>query len=318
MTVYKPLNRPVARRSGTGAQTSTRHIGSALRMIFTLPGLTGSSRIFAASAFVLLLAACTAEPGSDRPAPAPSGEDVDIPAVASEEAGKRPGSAFAAIEGQWAVRSVGNTPFPGNQGIVNFQSETFFSHEAGCGGGHPAFYEATPGGDLRTSRREAVIIGKCSGPQAASLERLLADFIDRASGWSLEEDGLLVLTAADGTRAVLGRPQGPRPELQGEWRVLSIDGEAWDGARAARVTISHDYIGGGAGCNSGGASYRSPRPGSLVLDSMPTTLRRCEDALMQADARLFGALRTVTGYEVRGDRLTLTGLQPIELERMPG
>lgn len=183
-------------------------------MIFTLPKITGSNRLIAVSVYALLLAACTAETGSDRPAPAPSGEEADIPAVASEDTVTGPGSTFAAIEGQWAVRSVGNTPFPGNQGIVNFQSETFFSHEAGCGGGHPAFYEATPGGDLRTSRREAVIIGKCSGPQAASLERLLADFIDRASGWSLQEDGSLVLTAADGTRAVLGRPEGRGPNCR--------------------------------------------------------------------------------------------------------
>ncbi len=228
------------------------------------------------------------------------------------------GDPFTKLEGQWAIETVGDTAFPANVGIVNFQSKDFFSHEAGCGGGHPAFYEASPNGDLSTSRREPVVIGKCSSSQAASLEKLLTDFLDRANRWALNQDGALVLIAADGTRAVLRRPEGPRPVLQGEWRVLSIGGSAWDGPQPARITISYNYIGAGAGCNSGGASYASPEPGRLVLDSLPTTLTRCEDALMQAEAQLFHALRTVTKYQFDSDRLILTGSQQLELERAPG
>ena len=245
----------------------------------------------------------------------PAAQDIVAPASGpkrvTEDASLSP---FELLDGQWTVERVGSTRFPLDVGIVNFQSDEFFSHEAGCGGGHPAFYSAGVDGSFSTSRREAVRIGKCSTAEAPVLERLLADFIDRATGWEILEGDKLMLSAGDGSIAMLSRPRGPVPALQGEWRVVSIGGEPWRGPEPASISISYNWIGAGAGCNSGGSTWTSPAPGRLVLGSVPTTLMLCDDALMQAEETLFDALRSVTGYELDGVRLTLTGARPIRLE----
>lgn len=133
---------------------------------------------------IALGAACA--PTSDTPVPPV--DDVSAPTAAVEE------TPAQMLSGQWEIERIDNTLFPKQQGIVNFQSEEFFSHEAGCGGGHPAFYNAGLDGTFKTSRREAVVIGKCEGPRAAELERLLADFIDRADGWTMPAKDRLILT----------------------------------------------------------------------------------------------------------------------------
>ena len=218
--------------------------------------------------------------------------------------------------GQWEVERIDDIAFPKQQGIVNFQSEEFFSHEAGCGGGHPAFFEAGKDGSFRTWRREAVIIGKCQGPRAAELERLLADFIDRADGWVMPWDDRLILRSASGSVAYLKRPVGPVPELEGKWRVVAIDGRAWEGPGTASVTVSYNWFGAGGPCNGGGAGWSSPGPGQIRLDSFASTEMLCEPEKMAADSRIFGAVSAASGYRViSSDRVELTGGSTVLLER---
>ena len=104
----------------------------------------------------------------------------------------------------------------------------------GLGGGYPAFYRLE-GDRIAITRLEAIRTGKCAGtPElangtpalraaAAASERRLAAFIDRLSGWSRDGD-VLILTARDGTRAVLTTPAEPHPELAGRWLIESIGG----------------------------------------------------------------------------------------------
>lgn len=218
--------------------------------------------------------------------------------------------------GQWEVERIDGIAFPKQQGIVNFQSEEFFSHEGGCGGGHPAFFEAGKDGSFRTWRREAVIIGKCQGPRAAELERLLADFIDRADGWVMPWDDRLILRSASGSLAYLKRPVGPVPELEGKWRVVAIDGRAWEGPGTASVTVSYNWFGAGGPCNGGGAGWSSPGPGRIRLDSFVSTEMLCEPEKMAADSRIFGAVSAASGYRViSSDRVELTGGRTVLLER---
>ena len=218
--------------------------------------------------------------------------------------------------GHWEVERIDDIAFPKQQGIVNFQSDVFFSHEAGCGGGHPAFFEAGKDGSFRAWRREAVIIGKCEGPRAAELERLLANFIDRADGWVMPAEDRLVLRSAAGSVAYLKRPVGPVPELEGQWRVLSIGGRAWEGPGTASVTVSYNWFGAAGPCNSGGAGWSSPGPGQIRLASFMSTQVACESEQMLADGRIFSAVSSATGYRVLApDRVELTGGSTILLER---
>ncbi|MBX7481733.1 META domain-containing protein [Qipengyuania qiaonensis] len=222
-----------------------------------------------------------------------------------------------ALNGQWEVVRIDDLAFPAKLGIVNFQSGQFFSHEAGCGGGHPAFYEAGADGSLRTWRREAVRIGKYSSPEAPALERALADFIDSARGWSKPANNRLELTASNGSTAYLRRPVGPVPALEGEWRVVLIDGQAWTGPQPASISVGYNWFGASAGCNGGGATWSSPAPGKLSIGTITATQMRCEQTLMQAEGNLFGALASVTGYRLIGDdRAILEGAREIDLARM--
>lgn len=251
-------------------------------------------------------AACA--PTSDTPVPPV--DDVSAPTAAVEQ------TPAQMLSGQWEIERIDNTLFPKQQGIVNFQSEEFFSHEAGCGGGHPAFYDAGLGSTFKTSRREAVVIGKCEGPRAAELERLLADFIDRADGWTMPAKDRLILTSAGGSTAYLKRPVGPVPELEGKWRVLSIGGRTWDGPGEAGVMVSYNWIGASGPCNSGGAGWSSPGPGRIALDGFMSTQALCEPELMRADGRIFSAVSGASGYRViSADRVELTGGTAILLER---
>lgn len=221
------------------------------------------------------------------------------------------------LAGTWILRSVGDTAFPGESGIVNFSGGGFLTHEAGCGGGHPVHYQAQRDGTIEIRRRETVRIGKCEGPNAARNERLLADFIDDIATWQRDGDRLVLRDAA-GRKAVLQRPVDPVPALAGRWRVVSIGGQPWSGPVPAIASFSPGWMGGGAGCNSGGAAWSSPAPGKLVIGSFAVTQMGCDPELMQSDARLFGALAGVTGYrDAEGGRMVLTGRQEMVLERPP-
>lgn len=220
-----------------------------------------------------------------------------------------------ALEQRWEVVRIDTLAFPDKQAFVHFQKEGFFSHEAGCGGGHPAFYTATGEGALSTTRREAVVVGKCADRGAAALERSLAKFMDKASGWSMPDAKTLVLTASDGKVAHLRLPGGPVPALEGAWQVVSIGGKAWSGPKPATVSMSYNWIGAGAGCNGGGASWTLPGPGRLRLGDFSVTDMLCDEELMRAETDLFGAVMQATGYRIDGERVLLTGPRDIVLAR---
>ncbi|RDC61235.1 hypothetical protein HME9302_02455 [Alteripontixanthobacter maritimus] len=267
--------------------------------------------VAAGIASALSVAACVPPPTTDRaPTPAPA---AATPAADAEAA--------TMLGGQWMVQRIGELAYPsGNSadiGIVHFQSDEFFSHEAGCGGGHPAFYAAGADGTLRTWRREAVVIAKCSTAAAPELERTLARFVDQANAWAVSGDGTLTLTATDGTMAELKRRIGPVPDLEGDWRVVSVAGAAWKGPKPASVSFAPNWYSASAGCNSGGAQWSSPKAGRLVIGSFASTQMRCEPLLMEAEASLLAAAEMVTGYRLLAkDKLQLTGPEPILLQRI--
>ena len=224
-------------------------------------------------------------------------------------------NSLEALQARWEVVRIDDLTFPAQQSFVHFQRDGFFTHEAGCGGGHPAFYEATTDGSLTTSRREPVIIAKCLNARAATLERALTDFVDDVRGWAMPTSSTLVLTAADGRTAELRLPVGPAPELEGDWRVVSIGGQAWAGPEPATIGISFNWLGAGAGCNGGGASWSSPASGRLQIGPFASTQMLCDEPLMAAEGNLFGAVARVTGYRVDGDSAVLTGPRDIVLVR---
>ena len=261
----------------------------------------------------IALGACAPATG---PEPSADAQRVEEPVTETAQIPEKLGfNALEGLQARWEVVRIDDLAFPAQQSFVHFQRDGFFSHEAGCGGGHPAFYKATADGGLTTSRREPVMIAKCLNARAATLERALADFVDDASGWAMPTPSPLVLTAADGRTAELRLPVGPVPELEGDWRVVSIGGMAWTGPEPATIGTSFNWLGAGAGCNGGGASWSSPATGRLQIGPFASTEMLCDEPLMAAEGNLFGAVARVTGYRIDGGSAVLTGPRDIVLVR---
>jgi heat shock protein HslJ len=90
----------------------------------------------------------------------------------------------------------------------------------------------------------------------------------------------------------------------GPWRLVALDGAAF----AARATLTQPgpgRIAGQAPCNRYTGTLRAAPPG---FDAGPFAVTRmfC-DGLMEAETAFLTALEAMTGAEVAGDRLTLTG-----------
>ncbi|ANU06852.1 META domain-containing protein [Paraurantiacibacter namhicola] len=265
---------------------------------------------------VLALAACNAGAGPVADA-GTSSESLGDMAATTVPMGEAALAQIDPLGGTWIVRSVGMRDFPGDWGRVNFSGGGFFTHEAGCGGGHPAFYQARADGTLEVRRREAVRIGKCEGDWAPDFERRLAAFFDKAATWSRDGD-VLRLTDSDGQVAVLERPADPVPALAGRWQIVTIGGQVWTGSVTPTVQFQPGWMSGSAGCNTGGAQWSAPAPGRIAVGSFAATQMGCSQELLESDSRLFGALAGVTGYEAGAEgRMVLTGRQEIVLERPP-
>jgi hypothetical protein len=127
---------------------------------------------------------------------------------------------------------VGGADFTRFNVWIGFSGGGFLILGSGCGGGHPAFYRLD-GNRIAITRLGQIRTGKCAGTSelangtpayrnaAAGSERRLAAFIDQLSQWERQGD-TLILTARDGTRAVLTQPVEPHPEIAGRWLIESI------------------------------------------------------------------------------------------------
>jgi heat shock protein HslJ len=228
------------------------------------------------------------------------------------------------LGGQWQVQTIGGEDFRRFKGWINFSDGGFLNHGAGCSGGYPAFYRLA-GRSLTITRREAVSIGKCgSSPPAnaaaaAASERRLASFLDQAVAWERPDGHSLLLTARDGTRAILARPVETHPDLAGRWIIETIGGRRLvTERRPPTLTISMGHIGVVADCNSMGAPIVIPAPGRIVVTTpIVGTQIGCGPEDSAEDALMTSAMTSVIAYRVQGDQLLFTGGRGMVLRRPP-
>lgn len=278
-----------------------------------------------------LLAAATVI-GCAVPADTTSPADAATSPTVAEPVAADDGSYLERIDplgGQWRVERIGDEDFTRFKAWVDFSAGGFINHGAGCAGGYPAFYRLD-GAHVAVTRLEPIAIGKCAGTQelangsaadravAAASERRLASFVDRLSRWSRDGD-TLVLTAGDGTRAILRKPREPHPELAGRWRVESIGGEPLvTERRPPTLAIAMNAIGAYADCNSMGSGFTIPSPGRIeVAGPIMSTAIGCAPEDQAEDDALAHAIRSATGYRLEGERLVLTGGPGMVVRRFP-
>jgi heat shock protein HslJ len=228
------------------------------------------------------------------------------------------------LGGRWRVERIGTQDFTAFEGWIHFSAGGFLNHGAGCRGGHPAFYRLDSD-RLKIIRRESVRIGKC-GPGSAQAqaaagasEQRLGRFLDQASTWSRPDGRTLLLVAADGTRAVLTRPQQPHPELAGTWLIESIGGKPLvTERRPAVLSIDMNNAGAHADCNSMGSAFTIPAPGRFeVAGPLISTQIGCAPEDAAEDSLMMNAIASAKAYRLDGDRLVFTGGPGMALRRPP-
>ena len=228
------------------------------------------------------------------------------------------------LGGQWSVERIGDEDHRRFKSWINFSAGGFLNHGAGCSGGYPAFYRLD-GQSLTIVRREAIRIGKCAAATpatraaAAASERGLTAFLDQAAGWERPDDRTLILTAKDGTRAVLTRPVEPHPALAGRWIIETVGGQPIvTERRPPTLSISMGSIGVVADCNSMGASFTIPSPGRIaVTPPIMETAIGCGPEDSAEDALMTKAMISATAYRIDNDRLIFTGGPGMVLRRPP-
>lgn len=255
--------------------------------------------------------------------------DPSLPAIA-------PRASIAAVDdgtflgridplgGQWRVERIGEENLEPFKAWVNFSAGGFLNHGAGCSGGYPAFYRLE-GPRLTIIRREAIRIGKCSSARpatraaAAQSERRLTAFLDQAVAWDRQNDRTLILSAKDGTRAVLTRPVEPNPDLAGRWIIETIGSQALvTERRPPTLSISMGSIGVVADCNSMGAPFTVPAPGRITVTTpIMGTAIGCGPEDSAEDALMTKAMTSATAYRLQHDRLVFTGGPGMVLRRPP-
>jgi heat shock protein HslJ len=274
-------------------------------------------------AAVLAIGACAAP--ADTPATEPSAGPRQ-PAAAADAA-VDDGTYLDRIDplgGRWRVERIGSDDFTRFDASVDFSAGGFLNHGAGCRGGHPAFYRLD-GERLTIARREPVRIGKCGPGSAAAQaaagasEQRLARFLEAAATWSRPDGRTLLLTAADGTRALLSRPQQPHPELAGTWAIESIGGKPLvTERRPAQLTIDMNHIGANADCNGMGSPFTVSGPGRIeVTGPVMSTAMGCAPEDAAEDSLMMNAIRSANAYRVEGDRLVFTGGPGMVVRRPP-
>ena len=226
------------------------------------------------------------------------------------------------LGGQWSIEQIGREDFQRFKAWINFSAGGFLNHGAGCSGDYPAFYRLE-GQRLTIIRRENIQVGKCGSgkpttpAEAAASERRLAAFLDQVAVWQKPDDRTLVLTAKDGTRALLTRPLEPHPHLAGRWIIEAIGGRALvTERRPPTLFISMQSIGVVADCNRMGGPFTTPAPGRIaVTEPIIGTQMGCAPEDHAEDALMTKAITSATAYRFEGDRLIFIGGPGMVLRR---
>lgn len=119
--------------------------------------------------------------------------------------------------------------------------------------------------------------------------------------WSLEENGLVVVSETTTGRLSLADLEGP------VWRLLTL---GWNQPVPEDVEITLDVdgnrISGSGGCNRYSGDIASPQPGRLELSGAAATKRACLEPVMSLEDRFLEALAGASEYDFLAGRLALT------------
>ena len=96
--------------------------------------------------------------------------------------------------------------------------------------------------------------------------------------------------------------------LEGRWTLVDRQalGAAPGDAPAVTLEIQGDGVAASAGCNRAAGGFQE-RGGKLEIGPLAATMMACPPAIAKIEARYFSLLESRPSWQIRGDRLTLTG-----------
>ncbi len=147
----------------------------------------------------------------------------------------------------------------------------------------------------------------CEGPVADQEKAMVAalPLVASISGTDplefLSADGDVLLSFTPGLAGLTGTTWQATGVNNGKEAVVSAEG-------VEALTLSFDTadaVSGSGGCNGFSGSYTTTDPDGLTFGELASTMKMCEEPVMELEQQYFAALGNVATYQLEGDRLTL-------------
>jgi heat shock protein HslJ len=206
---------------------------------------------------------------------------------------------YAGPDGE-AVAAVAD----GEVGTLVFAADGSFAGSTGC---NRIMGTYTQDGSSLTFASGPMTLKACQGPVAAQEAAivaalpLVASFTQESSLVLQDAEGATLLTYAPGLSTLAGTSWQATGINNGKEAVVGTDG-------TGQVTLAFGADGtvsGSGGCNSYSGPYTTSGADQLTIGTLASTMKACEEPVMETEQMFFAALENVATYQLEGSTLTL-------------
>jgi heat shock protein HslJ len=192
----------------------------------------------------------------------------------------------------------------GELGTLVFAADGSFAGSTGC---NRIMGTYTQDGSSLTFASGPMTLKACEGPVAAQEAAVVAALPLVAS---FTQDGSLVLQDAEGATLLTYAP-GLSTLAGTSWQATGINNgkEAvvgMDGTEQVTLVFGADgTVSGSGGCNTYSGPYTTTGTDQLTIGTLASTMKACEEQVMETEQMFFAALENVATYQLEGNTLTL-------------
>lgn len=227
---------------------------------------------------------------------------VGLMALALASCGTSKKATLSDLKGEWDVVEISGNKVNGDAPFIGFDlNESRIYGFAGCNN----FF----GGLDKNAAPGSISLGALGMTQMMcpnmDNETKFTAALGKTTGYKLDGKETLKLTDAEGNTTVALVKRGGKmsaKDLQGEWRILSVDRFKSEGLEAV-PTIWFDtqegLVHGSAGCNNFNGSYTTGDKQALTFSPLAATRKMCQN--MQFEDKLFKAFDNVASFGAMAD-----------------
>jgi heat shock protein HslJ len=192
----------------------------------------------------------------------------------------------------------------GEVGTLVFAADGSFAGSTGC---NRIMGTYTQDGSSLTFASGPMTLKACEGPVAAQEAAvvaalpLVASFTQETSLVLQDAEGATLLTYAPGLSTLAGTSWQATGINNGKEAVVGMDG-------TEQVTLAFGddgTVSGSGGCNTYSGPYTTSGTDQLTIGTLASTMKACEEQVMETEQMFFAALENVATYQLEGNTLTL-------------